>query len=304
MKWRLILENELNYDVKIIDDKDVLKQYKKEIFNLIQDAYSDKGGFAGADNPRTLIKDTDRAKIVFDSEGKILACALYLVDLGGYKRFGSAGIKGNPESLAAVNAIIKSDIEPYDNWYWVEASGVIEHLFKKNNGNPIPNSLVRYFLDLEEDNPNIRLDEDSTHYFRRINGEWRRKMIFGFKDEESKNMVESVVDDYCKFALGINKMDERINESFYSDIQKMKESRTYLSRLFDFHYSEPCYEAPLDLISRAEESIDFISKHIDIIPKEKKNQYLAAVQRGETCIEDIEPIEFRIFKVSEVRNIK
>lgn len=35
MKWRLILENELNYDVKIIDDKDVLKQYKKEIFNLI-----------------------------------------------------------------------------------------------------------------------------------------------------------------------------------------------------------------------------------------------------------------------------
>ena len=202
------------------------------------------------------------------------------------------------------NAIIKSDIEPYDNWYWVEASGVIEHLFKKNNGNPIPNSLVRYFLDLEEDNPNMRLDEDSTHYFRRINGEWRRKMIFGFKDEESKNMVESVVDDYCKFALGINKMDERINESFYSDIQKMKESRTYLSRLFDFHYSEPCYEAPLDLISRSEESIDFISKHMDIVPKEKKNQYLAAVQRGETCIEDIEPIEFKIFKVSEVRNIK
>ena len=35
MRWRLILENELNYDVKIIDDKDVLKQYKKEIFNLI-----------------------------------------------------------------------------------------------------------------------------------------------------------------------------------------------------------------------------------------------------------------------------
>ena len=95
MKWRLILENELNYDVKIIDDKDVLKQYKKEIFNLIRDAYSDKGGFAGADNPRTLIKDTDRAKIVFDSEGKILACALYLVDLGGYKRFGSAGIHGS-----------------------------------------------------------------------------------------------------------------------------------------------------------------------------------------------------------------
>ena len=31
----------------------------------------------------------------------------------------------------------------YDNWYWVEVSGVIEHLFKKNKGKQKLNGVHR-----------------------------------------------------------------------------------------------------------------------------------------------------------------
>ena len=50
------MENEYApYVVHVIEDKEFLKSRKNEIFTLVQNAYSDKGGFAGADNPRTLI---------------------------------------------------------------------------------------------------------------------------------------------------------------------------------------------------------------------------------------------------------
>ena len=297
MKWRLILENELNYDVKIIDDKDVLKQYKNEIFNLIRDAYSDKGGFAGADNPRTLIKDTDRAKIVFDSEGKILACALYLVDLGGYKRFGSAGIKGNPESLAAVNAIIKSYIEPYDNWYWVEASDAIEHLFEKNNGNRIPNYFIWHYLNMDNGDDRITLDDDGYHYFRNIAGDVIRKSLFGFKDENTKEMVMSQVSEIGLKYLRTDDMDKRIDESNGDINQRLREARVYLSRLFDLHVEEGFNEMLPEWRDRALDSINVIHDNFEQIPDNEKTMFKGALSRGETCLEEMTVLRFKKIKV-------
>lgn len=286
------------YVVHVIDDKEFLKKRRNEIFTLIQNAYSDKGGFAGADNPRTLIKDTDRAKIVFDDNGEIIACALYWVDPGGFKRFGSAGIRGNSESLKAVEDIIRSDIEPYNNWYWVEASDAIEHLYKKNGGNPIPNWIVGDTLGLSHEDKGFRIDaSDEVHYFRIIRGTEKRKMMFGFKDEETKNKAYSAVADYGEFKLGVNGMDRRISESTDRNHQEMEEARKFIRRLFDLHYEDGFNEMLPEWRDSLLHYMDVIEDNMESIPEEKKRMYKASLDRAETCLDDMDVIKFRKIEV-------
>ena len=285
--------------VHVVDDKEFLKNKRNEIFTLIQNAYVSKGGFAGADNSRTLIKDTDRAKLVFDENGKLIACALYYVDIGGFKRFGSAGISGNEQSLQAVEDIIQSDIEPYDNWYWVEASGAIEHLFKKHNGNPIPNWIVKDLLELNEDTPaGFRVDEsDNVHYFRDIGGREQRKMMFGFKDQKARDLAYSSVADYGEFKLGVNGMDRRISESTDKVQQEIEEARKFIRRLFDLHYEDGFNEMLPEWRDRLVHSINTINDNMGKIPEDKLRMYRASLDRAETCLEDMSVIEFRKIEV-------
>lgn len=294
------MENEYApYIVHVIDDKEFLKKRRNEIFTLVQNAYASKGGFAGADNPRTLIKDTDRAKLVFDENGKLIACALYYVDIGGFKRFGSAGVSGNELSLKAVEDIIQSDIEPYDNWYWVEASGAIEHLFKKHNGNPIPNWIVKDLLELNEDTPaGFRIDEsDNVHYFRDIGGREQRKMMFGFKDQKARDLAYSSVADYGEFKLGVNGMDRRISESTDKVQQEIEEARKFIRRLFDLHYEDGFNEMLPEWRERLLHSIDTIHDNMDKISEDKRRMYKASLDRAETCLEDMTVIEFKKIEV-------
>ena len=95
--------------------------------------------------------------------------------MSGKKRIGSAAVRSDLGSEAA-KKIIASDIAPYDNWYWVEASGAIEHLFKKLGGNPIPSFLASKFLEKDVE----LIDGDPVHYKRAIgiNKEIFTKMIF------------------------------------------------------------------------------------------------------------------------------
>lgn len=294
------MENEYApYVVHVIEDKEFLKSRKNEIFTLVQNAYSDKGGFAGADNPRTLIKDTDRAKMVFDDNGEIIACALYWIDYGGFKRFGSAGIKGNSESLKAVEDIIKSDIEPYDNWYWVEASDAIEHLYKKNGGNPIPNWIVGEALRISKDDTSFRIDKtDEVHYFRLIRGKEKRKMMFGFKDEETKNRAYSAVKDYAKFKLDVNSIKERISESEDDMVVELEKARKFIRGMFDLHYEDGFNEMLPEWQKELLHYMDVIEDNMDKIPKDKKRMYKASLDRAETCLEEMDLIEFKKIEVN------
>ena len=292
-KWKRIIFESSN-NIVVVDDKETLRKYKNEMFHMLEIAYSDKGGFKGANNPRTLVKNTDRAKLVFDDIGKnILALSVYRTDLGGYKRFGSAGIKGNAESLSAVNAIIKSDIEPYDNWYWVEASDAIEHLFEKNNGNRIPNYFVYHYLNLETDDASISLDEDGYHYFRPIGGDIIKKSLFGFKDEETKKLVSEYISKIAEKRLGIAHMDNRIAESNNDLYQRLKEARTFLSRLFDLHMEDGFNEMLPEWRDRILMSIDLISENIDSIPLNERSMFNGAISRGESCLEEMTVLTFK-----------
>lgn len=296
MKWLKILNE--SFDVNVIDDKSEISKFRNEIFNLIKIAYSDKGGCKGCDNPRRVVTNSDRAKVVFGQSGDIIAVSLYNVQHGGFKRFASAGIKGNEESLAAVNAIIKSDIEPYDNWYWVEASGAIEHLFKKNNGNPIPNQLAGYFLGMEDDD--IVLDDDGVHYSRMIKDEVITKMLFGFKDAESIQKSKELVSDYGEFKMRINSIDKRILES-ENDVNKMmEESRKFIVRLYTLHIEEGFNEMLPEWHDRLISSMNYIREHIEEFDQIKKRMYNGALNRGQNCIDEMTILEFKRVKLDEL----
>ena len=296
MKNEDIENSQLN--VVVIDDKETLNKYRNEMYSMLEKAYADKGGFKGASNPRTLIKNTDRAKIVFDVSGRsILALSVYRTDFGGYKRFGSAGIKGNKSSLEAVNAIIKSDIEPYDNWYWVEASDAIEHLFEKNNGNRIPNYFIWHYLNMDNGDDRITLDDDGYHYFRNIAGDAIRKSVFGFKDENTKEMVVSQVSEIGLKYLRTDNMDKRIDESNGDINQRLREARVYLSRLFDLHVEEGFNEMLPEWRDMALDSINLIHDNFEQIPDNEKTMFKGALSRGETCLEEMTVLRFKKIEV-------
>ncbi len=181
-QWAKMCENlttDGTFKVETLEDQESIRPFIDEMIKLLVDAYH--GKFLIAKRPKDLLKNTDLAKIARDSNGRIIACALYRTDLDGKKMMCVGGLVGNTLKREAVKEIIRSDIEPYDGWYWAEVSGKIEDYFKQLNGNPIPNALAPVFLGLDT----IELEEDGVHYIREIGKDKvpYSKMIFGFRNE-------------------------------------------------------------------------------------------------------------------------
>lgn len=101
-------------------------------------------------------------------------------------------------------------------FYWVEASGAIEHLFKKYNGYPIPNVFAKGILNI---NRGITLCEDGVHYKRKIglSNELFKKMIFGFRDEGILGKIKTEFENYESFRKEINEslvFLDKVKEAF------------------------------------------------------------------------------------------
>ena len=218
--------------VNVIEDKNFLVSHYSEIMTLINNAYAPLGGYKGRPlSKKTTFDMVDLAKIVFDRNHNMIALALYSKHLGGNKRFCSAGIRGNQESREAVENIVKHDIAPYDGWYWVEASGTIEKLFKKSNGNPIPNHLAHKFL--QKPAKDLVLDDDGIHYTRSLgeHGPELKKMIFGFKNLDYAKKAMEAVDNYEKFKKDVNQAVEEIleDDSTASKVKKELTGAIYIT---------------------------------------------------------------------------
>ncbi len=118
-------------------------------------------------------------------------------------------------------------------------------------------------------------------------------MMFGFKDEETKNKAYSAVADYGEFKLGVNDMDRRISESTDRDHQEMEEARKFIRRLFDLHYEDGFNEMLPEWRDRLLHCMDVIEDNMDKIPEDRKRMYKASLDRAETCLEDMDIIKFR-----------
>lgn len=283
------LENIQAMTCYFVDDKKILKMFMSTISSMVKIAYEKSGGYAGDSSPRSLLKNTDRAKIVFDNNKNILAIALYRTDLGGFKRFCSAGIPENELSLNAVQTIIQDDIAPFDNWYWVEASGFIETLFKQFGGNPIPNYLANEFLRLSPDR--LSLDDDGVHYIRTVGSAKipKKKMIFGFKDKAIAEKVCLKVANYEDFKLNVNKQFESD-----SDIDV---SCQIIRQIFEFHDEWNCNEMLPEWFNQIKQAIAKIQHELKHnISNDNKRMLIGVLKRAKTCMSEMPKISVKRFK--------
>ncbi len=116
------------------------------------------------------------------------------------------GSDGSEQDGLSLRAIIRRHIgERFNGWYWTEVDGKLETLFKKYNGHPIPSFMVPEILERKD----ITI-VDESHYSRPIGTEKEEnvKIMFGFKDLDTYNMVNNSLEGYQDFWERIN------NQSF------------------------------------------------------------------------------------------
>lgn len=216
---------------------------------------------------------------------------MYRTDLGGFKRFCSAGISKNSESRKAVEIIVKDDILPFDNWYWVEASGFIETLFKKNNGYPIPNYLASEFLRL--DPTKLNLDKDGIHYVR-TSGSAKvpvKKMIFGFKDKASAEKACSSIANYEDFRLNVNKLLE--------DDTNVDIACQIIRQIFEFHDEWQCNEMLPLWYKQIVKAVKEVKQRINAadIDSNEKRMLMAIISRANKCLTEMTKIQVKQLKI-------
>lgn len=239
--------------------------------------------------------DADNTEFIELEENDFLACATYRSTLihkeGIDHKLTAIGCNQTPEGKEALCDIIKNDIKYFDLFYWVEASGAIEHLFKKFNGYPIPNVFAKEFLNT---NKNIILCDDEVHFKRKIGGseELFEKMIFGFRDKILLDKIKTNFEGYEDFR-------KRINESVTTleDIRYLVESAFDVISYFITANEEEGLE---DLF---QEWYDIISQSISILDNykyyygENINTINWAIHRGKLLLKEMPVIKVHRFKI-------
>ena len=178
-----------------------MSKYIDIVWDMLQAAYKDIGGFLTAKSKNELIKKSSLWKLV-RRNNKIVAVAIYTSKKGGRKLIAVA-CNGTNEGKDALYSILKEDIKMMDQrQVWAEVSGKMEHLYNKFGGVVVPSKYIQDILADKE----IFNQKDDGHYSRNIKGEPHEKIIYGWIDPEIKARV-----------------DARLNES-YNAIDRMERS--------------------------------------------------------------------------------
>lgn len=122
-------------------DADFIRQYGKEIFNILQAGYEKLGGMKGCNGYSDLVKDSDIWKVK-TANGVIKAVVIYTTKRGG-RKVQYASCVPDAEGKACLYAIIKEDIEQKEREAWGEFSDALEHKYLQFGASPIPINLVR-----------------------------------------------------------------------------------------------------------------------------------------------------------------
>ena len=155
-------------------------KYKDEVYHLLYNAYKPIGGLFGIKDANDLVKQTHLWKLV-RKNGKIIAAIVYQDKLGtGERKAIGAGSDQSEEGKKALFKIMQEDMQISDRHAIAEASGKMEHLFKKMGGIPIPNTEAQKILGPSK--KILELNSDGIHYKRAIGPDEIivEKVLFGF----------------------------------------------------------------------------------------------------------------------------
>lgn len=249
--------NVKHYDINEEEDKNFILLNIDKIWDILEKSYESLGGFKGFRNQKDMLKKCPFYRIGF-SNGEIITVSVYNDYLGGNKCVGVGTIKDNrhKESVLLLDLILKYNIDNWNEWVWVEASDKVEEMCIKNEGFNLPSEYAFLYLG---NKPYKNIDD--YHYIRNIDGIPTKKTIFGFKDEQSFNILKQVIND--KIEDFINRKSKNITED--------KENL----------YQE--YMSQFDEIYRYKEIIDYFvylkdDEHINEFPEEALNVLYDAIK--------------------------
>ena len=170
-------------------------------------------------------------------------------------------------------------------FYWVEASGAIEHLFKKYNGYPIPNVFVKEIINTPGE---ITLCEDGVHYKRKIGlgNEVFEKMIFGFRDEGILEKIKTEFEDYEDFR-------KEINESLVF-LDKVKEAFEVVNFFVEANEEQGLEDLFQDWYDSISQAISILKEYKYYFGKKSENLDWA-IERGRLLLNEMPVIRVHTF---------
>jgi hypothetical protein len=177
----LILEHYVN-----LWRKEDMEKYKNVVFDILKNGYKGCGGLLGMDSPDQLVAETDLWKLS-RKNGKITAAFCYSTKRGGRKTcYGSCTL--TPEGKKDMFKMLKDDMEQLGRKVWCEVSDKIEHIYIDKMHVPvIPADVAKMIL---KDKKIEKIDPDGVHYWRKIGGELKRKIMVGAYDKSLLDIPE------------------------------------------------------------------------------------------------------------------
>jgi hypothetical protein len=155
--------------------KEDMKKHIDIVWDMLVKGYEKIGGLHGMNSKKQLIDETDMWKMIRKNE-KILAVKCYTFKRGGRKACYCTS-DGTEDGKNALYQLIKDDMRLKDRKAWIEASGAVEHIYKKyGEATPIPAEIAQQIM---KDKEFIKINKDGYHYTRLIGGEPHEKIMLG-----------------------------------------------------------------------------------------------------------------------------
>ena len=123
-------------------NKEDMRKYADEVWDILQKAYAYCGGMAGMDSVEQLIDETDMWKMV-RKNGKIVAVNTYSNKRSG-RKICYGGQDGSEEGKIALKKILEEDFRLKDRQSWAEVSGPMEVTVLKQGAMPIPAYIAEF----------------------------------------------------------------------------------------------------------------------------------------------------------------
>ena len=181
-------------------NKEDMRKYADEVWDILQKAYAYCGGMAGMDSVDQLIDETDMWKMV-RKNGKIVAVNTYSNKRSG-RKICYGGQDGSEEGKIALKKILEEDFRLKDRQSWAEVSGPMEVTVLKQGAMPIPAYIAELIM---KDKTFDNIHKDGFHYTRMIGDEPHTKLMVGnFAGKEFK-ADQNLINELIKTAKELGK---------------------------------------------------------------------------------------------------
>lgn len=167
MRYHQLLERVKNLDHTHTDQR---QQYADQVWNMLEHAYKEIGGFLSAANAQELVETPGLWKMVVRSN-HVSAVVIYKASHG--RKLIGAATDGSSEGKNDLMMILREDRDLSRSW--AEVSGRMEGLYRKMGAKPIPNTEAHQLTGKRI----LSLDDDGVHYTRLIAGHPHVKALYG-----------------------------------------------------------------------------------------------------------------------------